>query len=496
MRWDILVVMVAYLLITFIIGIYASKYLQNRKESFAESYFVGGRSLGPIVLAFTTLASVASASTFLGVPGMAYQVGFSWVLAVLPQVGIGIYILGMLGKKFAIVARKINAVTLTDFLKERYGSSALVLGSSLGILIFITAYMVAQFVGGAIILESITGLPYKLGLIIFGTVVVLYTAIGGFRAVALTDAIQGIVMLLGGVLLWIFFMIKTDGFTGLISELAINHPEMVEFQGASNMSPLMLFSFFVLFGLASIGLPHAAVRGMTYKDSKTLHKTLIYSGIIMALFTFAFATFGPIVRVLYPDIEVADMVMPTLILDIMPGWIAGIVLAAPLAAIMSTVDSMLLVTSGAVVKDIYLNYINPSASREKVSKLSYIATLAVGIVVVLFALSPPDLIQTIVIYAAAGLESTFFATIVFGLYWKRANKWGANLSMFVGLFGYIIIETWYPSPFGMHSIVTSLVLSIVTMIVVSLLTNRPSQDIIQKFWGAGKSQGSKTLELQ
>jgi sodium/pantothenate symporter len=487
MKWDVLIPIVLSLVVTFLIGGVLHKYMKVKNTSFQEDYFIGGRSLGPFVLTFTLLASAASAGTFIGSPGVAYNSGFSWVLILLTQVGMGVYILGILGKKFAIVARKINAVTLTDFFKERYQSKAVVLGSSIGVILFISAYMVAQFVGGARILESITGLPYKTGLIIFGLAVVLYTVYGGFRAVAITDAIQGVIMILGGVVLWIFFLVKTEGFSGLIGKLATEHPEMVELPGPSGATPLMLFSYFMLFGIAAIGLPHASVRGMTFKNTESMHKSIIYSGLVMALFSIGFATLGPFVKVLYPDISVPDMALPTLILDIMPGWVAGIVLSAPLAAIMSTVNSMLLVTSASVVKDIYLNYINPNASERKISKLSYFTTLIIGVGVVLFALTPPDYLQYLVVYAIGGLEATFFAPIVFGLYWKRATTWGAIVSMYAGLISYIVLGELYPNPFGMQTIVTATALSILIMITVSYLTPQPSQQIINKFWGVQKN---------
>lgn len=494
MKWDVLIPILLYLLSTFIVGGLLHKHIKNRKTSFQEEYFIGGRSLGPLVLTFTILASAASAGTFIGSPGVAYNMGFGWALFSMAQIGLGIYILGILGKKFAIVARKINAVTLTDFLKERYQSTAVVLGSSLGIILFISAYMVAQFVGGARILESITGLPYKAGLIIFGLTVVVYTVYGGFRAVALTDAIQGVIMILGGILLWVFFLVKTEGFSGLIGKLVAEHPEMVELPGPVGATPAMLFSYFVLLGIAGIGLPHAAVRGMTFKNTDAMHKSIIYSGFVMALFSIFFVTLGPFVKVLYPNLEVADMALPTLVLDIMPGWVAGLVLAAPLAAIMSTVDSMLLVTSSSVVKDIYLNYINPKASDRQIAKLSYLTTIVIGVGVVLFALTPPEYLQFIVIYAIGGLEATFFAPIVFGLYWKRANTWGALASMYSGLLGYIILGEFFPNPFGMQTIVTATALSILMMIVVSYLTPEPSRSVIQKFWG--KTVGNTTFKEQ
>lgn len=484
MNWGIVVPILIYLLATFLIGAYFHKYLKNRSGSFQESFFVGDRSLGPVVLVLTMLASSVSAGTFIGAPGVAYDVGFGWVLAVMGQTTAGVCMLGILGKKFAIIARKIDAVTMTDLFYARYRSAAIVFGSALGIVIFIGAYMVAQFAGGARVVQSVTGMPYQAGVLIFSVVVVAYTAYGGFRAVAITDAIQGIFMILGGVVLWIAFMVTTDGFSAVMNQLAAEQPEMLTIPGPGNITPAVMFSYFLLFGIAAIGLPHAANRGMTYRNSATMHQALMMSAVIMVLFTFFFATLGPAMRILYPNIQSPDLVLPQFIADTFPGWLAGLVLAAPLSAIMSTVSSMLLVASGAVVKDVYLNFINPQASDERVSGLSYIATLVIGVGVVLISLTPPDYIQFVVVFALGGLQSMFIAPTVFGLFWKRATKWGAISSMYVGLVSYLALEIFFPDLFGdVVNLVPALALSIAAMVVVSLLTPRPSQEIIQLFWG-------------
>ena len=484
MKWGIIVPIFIYLIATFVVGAYFHRYLKERQGSFQESFFVGDRSLGPVVLVLTMLASSVSAGTFVGAPGLAYEVGFGWVLAVMGQITAGVCMLGILGKKFAIIARKIEAVTMTDLFFARYRSAAVVIGTALGIVIFIGAYMVAQFAGGARIVQSVTGLPYQAGILIFGIVVMGYTAYGGFRAVAVTDAIQGIAMILGGILLWIGFMARTDGLSSVVGQLSTQHPELLTIPGPGNITPTVLFSYFLLFGIAAIGLPHAANRGMTYKDSKTMHQAVMMSAIVMLLFTFFFATLGPAMRVIYPNVGSPDIVLPRFIADTFPGWLAGIVLAAPLSAIMSTVSSMLLVASGAVVKDVYLNYINPDASERAVSTLSYVATLAIGAIVIIISLTPPDYIQFVVVFALGGLQSMFVAPTVFGLFWKRATKWGGIASMYVGLISYLVLEIFFPDLFGdVTNLVPALVLSIVAMVVVSLLTPRPPQEIVRLFWG-------------
>ncbi len=230
--------------------------------------------------------------------------------------------------------------------------------------------------------------------------------------------------------------------------------------GPGDITPLMLFSYFVLLGIAAVGLRHASVRAMAYRDSRTMHRAMMYSIPIMTLFSLFFTTAGPMMRVLYPNADSPDSVLPTFIVDSMPSWLAGVVLGAPLAAVMSTVSSMLLVTSSAVVKDLYTNYVNPRASERRITNLSYFATAAIGVAVVLLSLTPPDYLQFAVLYAMGGLEATFFAPIVMGLYWKRASRWGAISSMYLGLGSYLLIGIFFERPFGMDPVITSLALSI------------------------------------
>ena len=211
----------------------------------------------------------------------------------------------------------------------------------------------------------------------------------------------------------------------------------------------------------------------------------MYSIPIMTLFSLFFVTAGPMMRVLYPNADAPDSVLPMFIVDSMPGWLAGVVLGAPLAAVMSTVSSMLLVTSSAIIKDLYTNYVNPRASDRRVTNLSYLATGAIGVGVVLLSLTPPEYLQYVVLYAIGGLKATFFAPLVMGLYWKRASRWGAISSMYLGLGSYLLIGIFFERPFGMDPVITSLALSIATMVVVSLLTSPPSPETIRKFWGAG-----------
>ncbi|HAS90663.1 MAG TPA: sodium/panthothenate symporter, partial [Desulfovibrio sp.] len=194
---------VLYLAMSFGVALWARKKAESTTSSkgFIEDYFIGGRSMGGMVLAMTIIASYTSASSFVGGPGVAYKLGLSWVLLAMIQVPTTFLTLGILGKRFAIMARRTDSVTITDFLRARYKSDAVVILCSVALIVFFMAAMLAQFIGGARLFQTVTGYPYIVGLILFGISVVLYTAIGGFRAVVLTDAIQGIVMVVAVVVI-------------------------------------------------------------------------------------------------------------------------------------------------------------------------------------------------------------------------------------------------------------------------------------------------------
>ena len=168
-----------------------------------------------IVLAMTLVATFTSASSFIGGPGIAYTKGLVWVYLSMIQVPTAFIILAILGKKFGMISRKIGAVTVTDYLKERYQSKTVAILASICLVIFFIAQMMSQFIGGAVLFQEITGLSYIYGLALFGIVVILYTAFGGFRAVVITDTIQGIIMVLGGFIM-IFTIIHVAGGTDML----------------------------------------------------------------------------------------------------------------------------------------------------------------------------------------------------------------------------------------------------------------------------------------
>ncbi len=480
MNWQVVTPLIFFLLLIFLVGFWASKKI-NSSNSFLQEYFLGGRELGGFILAMTMMATYGSASSFIGGPGVAYTQGLGWVLLSMSQVVTGYFVLMVLGKKFAITARKYNAVTLIDFLKERYKSKWVAILSAFSIIIFLFAAMAAQWVGGARLIESLTGLSYLSALFIFAVSVMVYVVIGGFRAVALTDAIQGAIMFIGTLILLVAVIIAGGGIPNLIQELATENPNLIRPYGFDgSLTPLYVSSFWILVGVGVVGLPQVTVRAMSYKNSKAMHRAIIIGTIVVGCIMLGMHLIGVFARPILPGIEVGDKVMPMIALEVLPPWLAGVVLAAPMAAIMSTVDSLLILVSSAVVKDVYINYIKPDASENTIKKMSFGVTTILGVLVFLLALSPPDLIIWLNLFSFGGLEAAFIWPVVLGLYWKKGNKYGAISSIFVGTGSYIIIHTYFPNPFGMHTVVLPILLSFISFVLVSIWTKNKQNIEIQK----------------
>ncbi|MEH7352791.1 sodium/pantothenate symporter [Neobacillus drentensis] len=472
MNWAVITPLIIFLLIIFAVGFWSNKFVL-KSNSFLEEYFLGERQMGGFILAMTMVATYGSASSFIGGPGIAYTQGLGWVLLAMAQVATGYFTLMVLGKKFAIVARQYKAITLIDFLKERYKSKTVVILSAASIIIFLFSSMTAQWIGGARLVESLTGLPYTTGLLIFAFSVLVFVIVGGFRAVALTDAVQGVVMFVGTLILLIATIKAGGGVPKIISDLAAENPNLITPFGAEGtLTPAYVSSFWILVGIGVVGLPQITVRAMSYKNSKAMHSAIIIGTIVVGFIMLGMHLIGVFARPVLPGVKIGDTVMPLLSMKVLPPFVAGIVLAAPMAAIMSTVDALLILVSSALVKDVYLNYIKPNAGDDHVKKVSFSVTAIIGILVIILALSPPDLIVWLNLFSFGGLESVFIWPVILGLYWSKGNKYGAITSMILGMGSYILLDRFYPNAFGLHTVVMPIVLSFIGFVMVSLFSHK------------------------
>ncbi len=458
--------LIAYLCFVFGVAFYA--YRKRQGGSFLSEYYVGSRSMSGFVLAMTTAATYVGASSFIGGPGAAYKYGLGWVLLAMIQVPAVLLALGALGKKFALLARKYNAVTINDLLLARYQNKFVVWIASLALLLSFFAMMTVQFIGAGRLLETTLAVPYQTAVIIFAVTVGIYTFIGGFRAVVLTDTIQGLVMLVGTALLLGGVIYAAGGVENAMNTLQAINPQLIEPYGIDER-PLdftFMTSFWVLVCFGLIGLPQLAVRSMAYKDSASLHKALVIGTLVVSLLMFGMHLAGVLGRAVIPDLKIPDQVIPTLMIQVLPPLVVGIFLAAPMAAIMSSIDSLLIQSSSTLIKDLYLA-VKPEAvnNEHKLKLFSTMTTLTFAVLLVFAALNPPDMLIWLNLLSLGGLEATFLWVIVLGLYWKNANAAGAISSMLAGLVSYVILTTFKISILSFHAIVPSLVIGLIAFLI-------------------------------
>lgn len=439
MNLGIILPLVIYLVFVFGAALYA--YVKRSKGDFLTEYYVGNRSMTGFVLAMTTASTYASASSFIGGPGAAYKYGLGWVLLAMIQVPAVWLALGALGKKFALLSRETNALTLNDLLLYRYKNKYLVWIAGFALLMAFFAAMMTQFIGGARLLETTIGISYTQALLIFALTVGLYTFIGGFRAVVLTDTIQGTVMILGTIVLLIGVIYAAGGVESAVTKLTEIDPHLVSPYGPNEMlSFQFMTSFWVLVCFGVVGLPHTTVRCMAFKDSRALHRGMLIGTAILSIIMLGMHLAGALGRAVVPNLTIPDQVIPSLMLQVLPPLVAGIFLAAPMSAIMSTIDAQLIQSSAIFVKDLYLSAKPEAANNQKrISWLSSIITLTITVLLIFAALNPPDMIIWLNLFAFGGLEAAFLWVIILGIYWDKANAYGAISSMVVGLGIYIFL---------------------------------------------------------
>ena len=464
------------------------RHKQNEKN-FVGNYFIGNRQLGGFVLAMTTVATYSSVSSFVGGPGMAYQIGFGWIYMAVVQVTAIFLVLGIFGKRVALLARKFNAVTVVDIIRARFQSDFLAAVSAFVIVLFFCGTMTAQFVGGAKLFSAVTGYSYETGLILFGLVVVIYTSIGGFRAVALTDTFCALIMMVGIVLLLHYVLDFGGGYENILTNLEKNNPEMFEPFSFGNMPWGIYFTQWLLVGICTIALPQSVVRGISYKNTQGLHSAMLIGTVVVGFMNIGINFTGILAHGVLPgtpaDYGGVDNIIPTTIVTVMPRELVGLAIIGPLAASISTISGLLIVASSAIVKDIYLHYKEKKSQPVETSNLRFLSMLTTAIIggtVFVIALTPPSLIWLINMFAFGGLETAFFWTLLLGLFWKGANKFGAELSMIGGTIIYCFTQATGFKILNLHQITIGITVSLILFLIGSHFGKSTDKKVLEIFF--------------
>lgn len=482
-RTSVIITFALYSIGMILIGIYSKRAMDKTgADEYLDEYFTGGRGMGALVTAMMIAAGLCSAGTFLGGPGLAWNVGLTWVMAILAQSFMNFVVLGEIGKKVGIVARRIGAQSYLDLFSSRYNNNKVIgIFGVLAILLFLGGYNVAQFVGGARLFESMTGLPYVLGLAIFAGLVLVTAALGGIKGVATAIAFQGVVMTVAVITLFIGTLKHLGPLGPVYQELISIDPKIVT---PWNWTVPYQFSLWVTYGLVYIGLPHGAMAALTHKDSKSMHRAIIMGGGFVLVWTIILIWLGSLGRYMFPDLAVADQIVPAITMTVLPPWLAGLTLAGVAGAIQSTVGSMIIVLSSTFVRNAYQSFINPKADNKTLSKVSVFSSVVITIVIFGLAINPPDSLQFLITFAIGGLGSSFFWPLLLGIYWKRANEYGAAAGMISGMVIYIVgAGNYLPIAMGMNAIVIALIVSGILTVVVSLVTPKTPKGIIMIWFG-------------
>ena len=452
---------------------------------------LGGRKLSPSVTALSAGASDMSGWMLMGLPGAMYLSGLSstWIAVGLL---IGAYL------NYLIVAPRLrvytelaqDAITIPDYFEKRFEDRTrlLRLVSSLVIIVFFTLYTSSGVVGGGKLFESSFGFDYELGLFVTAGVVVIYTLIGGFLAVSLTDFVQGCLMFIALVLVPVVAIDHLGGLGEVNQIVSTINPDLLSWVGAS--SALAIISA-LSWGLGYFGQPHIIVRFMAIRSVKDI-KVARRIGMSWMLVTIVGAVMTGFVGIAYVAKTEMTLQDPETIFIIFSQFlfhplISGFLLAAILAAIMSTISSQLLVTSSSLTEDFYKTFVKRDASQAELVVIGRLSVLAVAIVAIALAFDRNSSVLQLVSNAWAGFGAAFGPLIILSLYWQRMTFAGALSGIVVGA---LTVLVWIYAPLSinglplsqwLYEIVPGVILSTLAIILVSLLTKAPAPSIQQLF---------------
>ncbi|HSP74849.1 MAG TPA: sodium/proline symporter PutP [Cryobacterium sp.] len=456
-----------------------------RQTKDLDDYMLAGRGLKPGTAALSAGASDMSGWLLLGLPGAIYVSGLveAWI-------AIGLTIGAWLNWKF--VAPRLrsythvadNSITIPSFFENRLRDKSRLLRSVSGviILVFFTFYVSSGMVAGGVFFENSFGSTFLTGMLIVAGVTLLYTLFGGFLGATLTDVAQGILMLGALIVVPVVALTATGGFTATIDSLREVNPDLLSLTAGGSVLGVISAA---AWGLGYVGQPHIIVRFMalrTPQDAKAGRRIGIGWMILTALGAIATGLIGIAYFQQNPEVTLSNPETVFLLLSqiLFHPFVAGLVLAAVLAAIMSTISSQLIVCSSALVEDLYKIVGKKDASPKQLIMLGRLGVLLVALVAGVIALNRDATILELVGFAWAGFGAAFGPVVLLSLYWRKLSTWGALASMVTGA---VVVFAWGNSPLSatMYEIVPGFIASLVVAVVVSMATYKPSAEIDAEF---------------
>lgn len=488
-------IVIIYFLVILGIGYYGYKTTKDE-----EDFLVAGRNIGPVVGGATLSASQMSAGTLVGTFGIHYLLGFGFIW-IWPGLWAG-WIVSLL--LVAPQMRRFGRVTVPDFIAVRYGDDgangdyARAIGAFLIVLAY-TVYLSAQVTAGGLIFQSLLGLAPEIGMFLMVMTAVVYTAIGGMRASMLTDFMQAVVMA-AGVLVAIPLSLHFIGGLGTINALFQSfEPSFV----GNSLSTSEVVGFMAAFGFSIAAAPYEITRIYSMRDEKTVRQAIGITLIFQTIIGTSVALLGVSMRVLFPQLSTPDLASVIMSLNVLGPVLGALMICAVFSAILSTVDSVMIVSGAGLAHDIYGKLINPEATERQKLWANRLSVGVLGLIPFVLALNSGllgGLVQLIVVLQASMMGGMFFIPLVLGLHWKRANTIGGIAGMVVG---FSTVVAWhigtniYPViPESISSVITDpvipgVVMSFLTLVIASYATGKPSKKTLEPFFDVTATDGGQ-----
>lgn len=474
----LLITFVAYLLLILFLGIKAYRRTHNLGD-----YILGGRKLGAVVTALSVGASDMSGWLLLGLPGAIYLAGISEV-----WIGVGLVIGAYLNWLFIAKPLRVfsehanNSLTLPDYFENRFNDDSRVLRviSALVILLFFTFYTASGLVGGAILFENSFGLEYRTALLAGAFIIVAYTFVGGFLAVAWTDAIQALLMLAALLIAPLAVFNAAGGASVVLDQMQAANPESINL--FANVTAIGFLSL-IAWGLGYVGQPHILARFMAAESPQKLNsaRRIAMSWMVVVLVGSVSTGLVGIAYFANSPLSNPETVFIALSQSLFNPWVAGVITAAILSAIMSTIDSQLLVSSSVISEDFYRVFIRPGATEKELLRVSRVAVIAIALLALIIASDRESRVLDLVSYAWAGFGASFGPVIAFSLFWRHMTALSAIIGMLVGAVTVVIWSNLSGGIFDLYEIVPGFLFASIAIVFITILRPERKQPTLEQY---------------
>lgn len=462
-------VIIGYFILVLAVGWWAGK---NNKTS--EDHLVAGRSIGALVGGAALAATQMSAGTFVGTMGVHYLTGASYIWF-WPGLWAGWLVAAIwIAPKF----QKFNGVTVPEFVEARYNTKVGKIIAAILIIIAYSVYLIAQYVAGGIVMQTVFGIPMIWGAVITIGITMVYTLKGGMKATAYSDFVQALIMA-GCFFAAIPLLFSQAGGFNFVGNFLTDLDSTITgwHYGAKE-----LIGFGAAFGFSMAIAPYELARIYTLRDAKTVRLAIGFSLIFQMVVAISVTLGGMGMRSLFPVLQTGDSASSIMAINVLPPIVGALLMVAILASIMSTVSGVMIVSSSGISHDIF-GVLKPNATDRQKMMVNRVAVIILAFIPLIFAIRPFDMVQFIVMAQASLVASFFFAIVLFGLNWRRASKAGAMAAMIGGVITVLIWLFVLDKPYNINEVIPGVLISTILLIIVSYFTKPVPEENLETFFG-------------